>query len=355
MKRELCLLLIAALAFSMFAAFPRLAYADPANFSYSYPVVEGPDFAYVGELKPGEWSEWVTVTVTIFKGSGETITFPVTQTDGWFAEVTDSGGNKWNWPVEASPGPTYTWNSITDTVTVNIRVQVPTDWTEEGCVTFNVKLDQGYDSGTKPRKTIAPGDGVHFKVCVKIPPQQVFEIECESFMTDSSFIPIDHFDTVFTPRDKKGRDFYKLASTNPGQFMYNIEITNTGDITAESLEINYTIDTDFILKGADPIQVWTGYGKTGERIYDVTITDGTITINAPLAPGGTIWITFHLEYGPAREIWSASDVANWKSLHEPNIFSADCTAYAEGYSPATCSTSTELPDPTVLLAVELGN
>jgi len=43
------------------------------------------------------------------------------------------------------------------------------------------------------------------------------------------------------------------------------------------------------------------------------------------------------------------------SIHEPNIFSADCTAYAEGYSPATCSTSTELPDPTVVLAVELGN
>jgi hypothetical protein len=124
-------------------------------------------------------------------------------------------------------------------------------------------------------------------------------------MTDSSFIPIDHFDTVFTPRDKKGRDFYKLASTNPGQFMYNIRITNTGTVTAESLEIAYTIDTDFILKGADPIQVWTGYGKTGERIYNVTITDGTITINAPLAPGETIWITFHLEYGPAREIWSA--------------------------------------------------
>ena len=354
MKRKLCLLLIAALAFSMFAVFPKFAYADPANFSYTYPVVEGTNFAYVGELKPGDWSEWVEVTVTIFKGSGETINFPVTQTDGWFAEVTDSGGNKWNWPVEAAPGPTYTWNSITDTVTVNIRVQVPTDWTEEGCVTFNVKLYQGYDSATRP-KTIAPGDGVHFKVCVKIPPAQVFEIECESFMTDSSFIPIDHFDTVFTPRDKKGRDFYKLASTNPGQFMYNIRITNIGTVTAESLEIAYTIDTDFILKGADPIQVWTGYGKTGERIYDVTITDGTITINAPLAPGGTIWITFHLEYGPAREIWSAYDVANWKTLHEPNIFSADCTAYAEGYSPAICSTSTELPDPTVLLAVELGN
>jgi hypothetical protein len=132
-------------------------------------VVEGTNFAYVGELKPGDWSEWVEVTVTIFKGSGETITFPVNQTDGWFAEVTDSGGNKWNWTVEAVPGPKYTWNYTTDTVTVNIRVQVPTDWTEKGCVTFNVKLKQGYDSATRP-KTIAPGDGVHFKVCVKIPP-----------------------------------------------------------------------------------------------------------------------------------------------------------------------------------------
>jgi hypothetical protein len=168
MKRKLCLFLIAALAFSMFAVFPKFAYADPANFSYSYPVVEGPDFAYVGELKPGKWSEWVNVTVTISKGIGETITFPVIQTDGWFAEVTDSGGNKLNWPVEAVPGPKYTWNYTTDTVTVKIRVQVPTDW-KEGCVTFNVKLKQGYDSATRP-KTIAPGDGVHFKVCVKIQP-----------------------------------------------------------------------------------------------------------------------------------------------------------------------------------------
>jgi hypothetical protein len=168
MKRKLCLLLIAALAFSMFAVFPKFAYADPANFSYSYPLVEGTNFAYVGELKPGEWSDPVTVTVTIFKGSGEPITFPVTQTGGWFAEVTDSGGNEWNWPVEAAPGPTYTWESTTDKVTVNIRVQVPTDWTE-GCVTFNVKLKQGYDSSKPQPKTIAPGEGVHFKVCVKIP------------------------------------------------------------------------------------------------------------------------------------------------------------------------------------------
>jgi hypothetical protein len=166
MKRELCLLLIAALAFSMFAAFPKFAYADPANFSYTYPVVQEPDFAYVGELKPGDWTPWVKVNVTISTGAGETINFPVTQTDGWFAEVTDSSGNKWNWPVEAAPGPTYTWQDITDRVTVKIRVQVPTDW-KEGCVTFNVKLKQGYDSSTRQPKTIAPGDGVHFKVCVK--------------------------------------------------------------------------------------------------------------------------------------------------------------------------------------------
>jgi hypothetical protein len=169
MKSKLCLLLIAALAFSTFAVFPKFAYADPANFSYTYPVVQEPDFAYVGELKPGDWTPWVKVNVTISTGAGETINFSVTQTGGWFAEVSDTG-NKLNWPVEAAPGPTYTWQNITDTVTVKIRVQVPTNWTEEGCVTFNVKLYQGYDSGTRPRKTIAPGDGVHFKVCVTIPP-----------------------------------------------------------------------------------------------------------------------------------------------------------------------------------------
>ena len=355
MKKKLILFLVAALAISMFAVFPRVAYADPANFGYSYPIVEDPDFAYVGELEPGEWSDWVTVDVTVKKGAGETITPPVYQTDGWVAEVTDSSGTKWNWLVEAVPGPTYQWDSITAVVNVKIRVQVPSDWTDECTHTFNVKLKPGYDSGKPKPKTIGSGDGVHFKVCIKIPPAQVFEIECESFMTDSSFIPIDHFDTVFTPRDKKGREYYKLASTNPGQFMYNIRITNIGDITAESIEVVFTIDEDFILKGADPIQVWTGYGKTGTRIYDVTISDNTITINAPLAPGETIWITFHLEYGPAREIWTAEQVANWKALHEPNTFSAECTAYAEGWDPATCSSEFELPDPTVVLAVEVNN
>ncbi|MEM2860286.1 MAG: hypothetical protein QXH97_05935 [Candidatus Bathyarchaeia archaeon] len=340
MKSKMSLLALAILAVSMLAVFPIPVKADPANFGYTYPIVQNPDFAWVGELAPGQWSEWVTVNVTIEKGPGEKLDFPVYQDDGWIAEVTDNGGTKWYWAVEAVPGPKYTWTSITESVTVKIRVQVPEDWTEECDHTFNVKLKPGYDSG---KKSIGSGDGVHFKVCIKIPPTQVFEIECESFMTDSSFIPIDHFDTVFTPRDKKGRDYYKLASTNPGQFMFNIRITNIGDIAAESLEVAYTIDEDFILKGADPIQVWTDYGRTGTRIYDVTIIDGTI-INAPLEPGETIWITFHLEYGPAREIWSAEEVANWKALHEPNTFSADCTAYAEGWDPATCYSEFELPD-----------
>ena len=168
MKGKIGLLVLAILAVSMLAVFPIPVRADPARFGYTYQIVQGPDFAWVGELAPGEWSGWVTVKVTIETGRGETINFPVYQNYGWFAEVTDNNGTTWYWAVEANPEPTYTWNNITESVTVNIRVQVPENWMEECTHTFNVKLYQGYDS-SENRKTIASGDGVHFKVCIKIP------------------------------------------------------------------------------------------------------------------------------------------------------------------------------------------
>lgn len=361
MKNKLCILLIAALVFSIFAVIPiQLARCeDDDPFTYSYPLMPKPGndvFAWIGELPPGGSTDWVTVTVGVQPNSQTT--FPVYQTDGWQAEVTMNDGiTKVNWDVTAQPGPTYTWPTATSTVAVNIKVTVPADWTEECVHTFQVKLLQGYDSsvnkqGKPSPQTIAPGTGVHFSVCVKIPPQEVLSIECNSFMTDSSFNIIEGFDTVWTPRDPKGRDFYKLSSTNPGQFMYNIWIHNDGTVTVESLDVTYTIPSDFILKGADPIQVWTGYGKTGTRIWDVTIVGNTITVNEDLAPGAEIWITFHLQYGPARQTFPADVMHAWKTTHESYTFSAACVAKAVGFPDATCNTSTVLYDPTVVLGVE---
>lgn len=338
MKTKVGILLIAVLAFSAFAVIP-IIYADD-SFKYSYPIVAHPDFAFDGILAPGESTPWITVTVW---PEHPQYVFPVTQDKGW-------KGAPEGWTIEAVPGPTYTWESGTTKLEIKIRVTVSPEETVECERTFNVMLDPGKDS---KGRAVGSGAGVHFRVCVQIPPTDVFDIECESFMTDSSFNPIESFDTVWTPQDKKGRDYYKLSSTNPGQFMYNIRISNIGTVTAESIEVTFTIDEDFILKGADPIQVWTGYGKTGERIWDVSIVDNTITINEDLAPGGTFWITFHLEYGPARETWTASEMANWKALHEPNWFEADCVAHATSFPNAECHSEIELPDPIVVLGVEM--
>jgi hypothetical protein len=271
--------------------------------------------------------------------------------------VTDSHGTVWDWVVSANPGPPYNWPTATSTVVVDIKVTVPVDWTEECDHTFNVKLLGGKDSKTPTPRTISPGEGVHFKVCVKIPPEEVHMIECESFMTDSNFNRISSFDTVWTPRDPKGREYYKLSSTNPGQFMYNIWIHNIGTVDVVSLTVTYTIDDDFVLKGADPIQVWTGYGKTGTRIWTVTIDEitHTITITYTLVPGAELWISFHLQYAWVRQYWTAAEMQAWKADHEPNIFSCVATATFADDVIYTCtdpSQTTELPDALIVLGVE---
>jgi len=56
MKSEMSLLALAILAVSMLAVFPIPVKADPANFNYTYQIVQNPNFAWVGELAPGEWS-----------------------------------------------------------------------------------------------------------------------------------------------------------------------------------------------------------------------------------------------------------------------------------------------------------
>jgi hypothetical protein len=363
-KSKIFVVLIAALVFSMFAVLPMhraCAEGEEDPFTYTYPLMPKPGndvFAWIGELAPGESTPWVAVTIGITGPA----TYPVYQTGGWVAEVTKNDGSKGYWIVTAVPGPTYTWNSATSTVEVDIKVTVPADWTEECYHTFQVKLLPGYDSKTnsqgKPTpQTIGSGEGVHFKVCVKIPPQEVLSIECESFMTDSSFNRIESFDAVWTPRDPKGRDYYKLASTNPGQFMYNIWIHNNGNVNVESLTVTYAIDDDFVLKGADPIQVWTGYGKTGTRMYEVAIDYGTrtITITYTLEPGAELWITFHLEYKWVRQQFTAAQMLTWKADHEPNNFSCVATAYATGFDPYVCGSpeqDTTLPDPLIVLGVE---
>jgi hypothetical protein len=181
------------------------------------------------------------------------------------------------------------------------------------------------------------------------------ELGLECFITDSSFNVITRFDTVWAPRDLSKTTF-KLASTNPGQFMYNIKITNTWPVTIGPLTISYGIDDDFILKGADPIQVWTGYGKTGTRIL-ATVTyglTGTVTISS-IDPGATLYVTIHMEYGPARGYYDKATMLAWKSLgHKINTFTCDYTVTVPGPFPfpITHDCSTTIEDPIVVLGLE---
>jgi hypothetical protein len=173
------------------------------------------------------------------------------------------------------------------------------------------------------------------------------ELGYEQFVTDSNFNKITEFDIVWTPKDAKKTTF-KLASTNPGQFMLNIVVSNTWPVATGPITITFTIDPDFILKGADPIQVYDGYGKTGNRIpatvtFDPATGTGTVTIEN-INPGTTYYITVHMEYGKVGEYFTKDDMENWKATHKSNTFYCGYTVTVPGPFPfdITSTTSTTI-------------
>ena len=183
------------------------------------------------------------------------------------------------------------------------------------------------------------------------------ELGYKQFVTDSDFNVIERFDTVWAPKDMK-KEIFKLASTNPGQFMLNIVVSNTWPVATGPITITFTIDNDFILKGADPIQVYDGYGKTGNRIpatvtFDPDTRIGTVTIEN-INPGTTYYITVHMEYGPAREYFSKDVMLSWKATHSSNTFNCGYTVTVPGPFPfdITRTTSTTIKDPIVVLGLE---
>jgi len=183
------------------------------------------------------------------------------------------------------------------------------------------------------------------------------ELEFGSFITDSSFNVITRFDTVWTPKDLSKTTF-KLASTNPGQFYFNIKITNNWPVNTGTITVSYTLDPDFIIHPiqGDPIQVWTGYGITGTRI-PATVTygaSGTVTISG-IAPGQTVYVSIHMQYGPARGYFPKATMLAWKSLgHLINTFTAGYTVTVPGPFPfiITSTSTTTITDPVVVLGLE---
>jgi len=175
------------------------------------------------------------------------------------------------------------------------------------------------------------------------------ELEYKQFVTDSNFNVIESFRVVWAPKDQKKTTF-KLASTNPGQFMLNIVVHNTWPVTISPITITFTIDPDFILKGADPIQVHDGYGKTGNRIpatvtFDPETRIGTVTIES-IDPCTTYYITVHMEYAWKGQCFTKEQMLDWKLYHASNTFYCGYRVIVPGPFPfiITDTTSTIIHD-----------
>jgi parallel beta-helix repeat protein len=135
-----------------------------------------------------------------------------------------------------------------------------------------------------------------------------------TWITDSDFNKIESFRAVFTPSSKTG--LYNLTATNPGQFYFNILVNNTWP---EPLNITvvYSIDANFILKGARPIHVYADLDRTIDITSTCTFLDNKIiAYNVP--PNGIVYVTIHLDYALKGTIWTKSQVKAWYSQHTFN-------------------------------------
>lgn len=107
-----------------------------------------------------------------------------------------------------------------------------------------------------------------------------------NYMTDSDFNTIEGFDVVFTPSGS----YYKLTATNPGTYYYNLEFMNNGPVI-DSPTIQISMPSDFVLKGAQPVQV------DGVPV-DYSFSDWTLSV--PIRSIGSsqhFTLTVHLDYG----------------------------------------------------------
>ena len=115
----------------------------------------------------------------------------------------------------------------------------------------------------------------------------------DSLIIDSGIynedIPISDFDTIFSKYKDGG---FKLVSTNPGQFFYNIEIMNERLVTIDSLSVNVIIPADFILEGSNPIHIYLN----GNDITETCTIEGTLVSVSNIAPGSVVKVEVHLDY-----------------------------------------------------------
>lgn len=377
-------------------------------------VADGERYVWLG------WTGTGTISYTgMDNPASVTMNSPIIQTASWrheyrltmntnFGTTSPSVGEHWYTAgtvvdIEAFapsviPGERYVWNGWTGTgtisytgtanpasVTMNSPIIQTASWTHQYYLTVQIDpsglnpaptpASDWHDEGTDVTETAASVTGyifvywdvdggavsgnpihVHMDAPHTATAHYWLELGFEAFVTDSSFNAIDHFDTVFTPKDLR-KTMFKLASTNPGQFYLNIKITNTWLVNTGPITVSYTLDDDFMLHPiqGDPIQVWTGYGITGTRIPAVVDTTArTVTISG-IALGQTIYISLHMGYGPAKAYYTRAEMDGWKAAHEPNTFTAVYTVTVPGPFPFVYTSpvsSVTLPDPVVVLGVE---
>ncbi|MEM1590101.1 MAG: hypothetical protein QW175_06770 [Candidatus Bathyarchaeia archaeon] len=264
---------------------------------------------------------------------GDTITYTITVTNTGDCALSDVS------VVDSALGFKWTGGlAIGETKTFSIQYTIPEGSNE----IVNTVFASGKDALGK-----MVTDYATWTVEVIIPPAQITEVECCCSVTDGNFKQIKVFTAVFTPTNSR-RTEYKLTATKPNAFYYVIKITNTGTSDATPVVINFQLDQDFIIKGIDPIQVHTGYGRTGTRITASTTyntNSGTITISN-LNAGQTLYITISMDYKYKGQTFSKSEVYNWVKTHPSNTFNCTLT------QPNTRTCSTTIIDPPTLNSPE---
>jgi len=170
-----------------------------------------------------------------------------------------------------------------------------------------------------------------------VPPAQV-DLTCQCYVTDGSFRKIGSFTTVFT---RVNYATYRLSSTKPNAFYYCIQITNPGATSVSGVVLSFQLDPEFVIVGSDPVQVHTGYGRTGSRVsatVSYNLNSGTVNISS-IGAGQTLYVTISMDYKFKGQTFTRSQALNWVANHPSNTFS--CTLER----PVTHQCSATIKDP----------
>jgi uncharacterized repeat protein (TIGR02543 family) len=154
-----------------------------------------------------------------------------------------------------------------------------------------------------------------------VPPAQV-DLTCQCYVTDGSFRNISSFTTVFT---RVNYATYRLSSTKPNAFYYCIQITNQGETSVSGVVLSFQLDPEFVIVGSDPVQVHTGYGRTGSRVsatVSYNSNSGTVNISS-VGAGKTLYVTISMDYKFKGQTFTRSQVYSWVVNHPSNTFSCE--------------------------------